>query len=149
MYQICTGLSFTILNCVKCSKRYIWSPYGIFGVWWLYVNRINFSPENHLRVPDIHEAQKHWFFTFCLIFLSNHYVSKIWMILFWPRVDRWEKWSQNGKMPPGGRVEIENIRYAKSDILNFNSTTRWRFWTLTPLFQSMECWPKKDHSDFW
>ena len=30
-----------------------------------------------LRVPDIHEAQKHTFFTICLIFLSIHDVSKI------------------------------------------------------------------------
>ncbi len=34
---------------------------------------------------------------------------KIWMILFWPRVHRWEKWSQGRKTPPGGRAEIENV----------------------------------------
>ena len=28
------------------------------------------------------------------------------MILFWPRVHRWEKWSQSGKTPPSGRAEI-------------------------------------------
>ncbi len=102
-----------------------------------------------LRVPDIHEAQKHWLFTFCLIFLSNDHVSKIWMILFWPRVHRWEMWSQSGKTPPGGRGEIENVKYAKSDIINFNSATRWHFWTFTPLFTSMEQCLKKYHSDFW
>ena len=30
-------------------------------------------------------------------------------------------------MPPGGRAEIENVKYAKSDIFNFNSATRWPF----------------------
>ena len=84
---------------------------------------------------------------FCLIFLWSHDVSKIWKTLFWPRVHRWEKWGLSGKMPPGGRAEIENVKYAKCDIFNFNSTTRWHFWTFTPLFRSMEHCPKKYHSD--
>ena len=96
-----------------------------------------------LRVPDIHEAPKHWFFTFFQIFLSSHDVSKIWMIHFWPRVHRLEKWSQSWKMPPGGRAEIESVKYAKSDIFNFNSATRWRFGTFTPLLPSMEHYLKK------
>ncbi len=70
------------------------------------------------------------------------------MILFSPRVHRWEKWSQSGKTPPVGRAEIENVKYAKSDIFNFNSATRWRFRTFTPLFTSMEHCSKKCHSDF-
>ncbi len=41
---------------------------------------------SYWRVPYIHEASKHSFFTFFLIFLSSHDVSKIWIILFWPRV---------------------------------------------------------------
>ncbi len=63
----------------------------------------------------------------------NHDVSKIWMILFWPRVHRCEKWSQSGKTPPGGRAEIGNVKYAKKwhfqfqlrhqvALLNFYST---------------------------
>ncbi len=50
-----------------------------------------------LRVPDIHEFQKHSFFPFCLIFLSGHNVSKICMMVFWPRVHRWKKRSQSEK----------------------------------------------------
>ena len=94
-----------------------------------------------LRVPD--EAHNHSSFTFCLIFLTSHDAWKIWMILFWPRVHRWEKLSQSGKMPPGGKAEIENGKYAKSEIFNFNSSTGWHFWTFTPLFLSMEYCPKK------
>ena len=93
-------------------------------------------------VPDIPEAQKHSSFTFCLIFLSSQNVSKIWMIIFWPRVHRLQRWSQSEKMPPGGRAEIENVKYAKSNIFNLTSATRWHFWTFTPLFLSMAHCPK-------
>ena len=103
----------------------------------------------HLTIPDIHEAQIHPSFMFCLIFSPIQNVSKTWMILFWPRVHRWEKWSQLWKMPPGGRAEIENVKSAKSDIFNFSSATRWHFSTLDPLFPSMDHWSKKYHSGFW
>ncbi len=103
----------------------------------------------NLSVPDIYEARKHPFFTFWLIFLSSHDVSKIWMISFWSRIHRWEKWSQSGKMPPGGRAEIENVKSAKSHLFNFKSATRWHIWAFTPLFLSMEHCPKRYHSDFW
>ena len=43
-------------------------------------------------------------------------------------------------MPPGGRAEIENVKHAKSDILNFNSATKWRYGTFTPPFPSVEQW---------
>ena len=114
----------------------------------LVLSRLEKKMKVNLRVPDIHEAQKHSFFTFCLIFLSSHDAKNIWMILFWPKVYRWERWSQSGKMPPAGRAQIKNVKYAKSDIFNFNSTTRWHIWTFTPLFLSMDhC--QKCHSDFW
>ena len=38
---------------------------------------------------------------------------------------------------------------AKSDIFNFSSATGWRFWTLNPLFLSMDPCSKKSHSDFY
>ena len=31
------------------------------------------------------------------------------------------KCGQSGKTSPGGRAKIENVKYAKSDIFNFNS----------------------------
>ncbi len=85
-------------------------------------------------------AQQHSSFMFYLIFLSIHDASKIQKKFSWPRVHRWEKWSQSGKMLPGGRTEIENIKSAKSNIFNFNSATRWHFWTLNPFFPSMDPW---------
>ena len=68
------------------------------------------------------------------------FVSKIWMILFWPRVHRWERWSQSGKTLPGGRAEIKNVKYAKSDIFHFNSATMWTF-------ELLHC-PKKESFRF-
>ncbi len=47
--------------------------------------------------------------------------------------DSTEKWSQSGKMPSGGRAEIENVKSAKSDILQFQLCNQ----------------VKKYHSDFW
>ncbi len=41
-----------------------------------------------------------------------------------------------------GRAEIENLKYAKSNIFNFNSITKWCFWNFTPLSISMEHCPK-------
>ncbi len=60
-----------------------------------------------------------------------------------------KKLSQSGKMPPGDKAEIENVKYANGGIFHFISATRWRFWTLTPLIPSMSMDPqsKKDHSE--
>ncbi len=82
------------------------------------VNRKDRSKFNNLqmqrlRIPDIHEAQKHSFFTFCLIFLSSHNVSKIWMILSWPRVHRWEKWSQLGKCHLVAELKLKTLNMQK------------------------------------
>ena len=42
--------------------------------------------------------------------------------------------SQSGKTPTGGRAEIENVKYAKSYIFNFNFVIRWHFWTFCLIF---------------
>ena len=73
---------------------------------------------------------------------ATMYQKSKWYFFDQGSIDAWEKWSQSGKMPsqsgkmpPGDKAEIENAKYAKSDIFNFNSTPRCRFWTFTPLFK--------------
>ena len=92
-----------------------------------------------LRVPDIHAAQNQCIFFYISI---DSRCIKIWMILFWPRIYRWEKWSQYGKMQFSGWAGTENATSEKSDIFNFSSATRWHNWALNPLFQSMDPWSK-------
>ncbi len=116
----------------------------------LLLNSI-FKIKKILRVPAIHEAEKQWYFTFCLIILLTRYTmyKKIWTPLIWVRVHRWGKWSQSGKAPSGGEAEIGNVKYATGVIFIFSSATRRHFSTLTPLFSTMDHCSKKRCSDFW
>ena len=83
----------------------------------------------------------------CLPFVWYFHQAAMYKKTEWYFFDQGEKWSQIGKTPPagasGGRAEIENVTYAKSDIFNFNSATGWCYWTFTPLFPSMEHCQKK------
>ncbi len=45
-------------------------------------------------------------------------------------------------------LKLKMLNMQKSDIFNYNPATRWRFWTFTPLFLSMEQYPKEYHSEF-
>ncbi len=146
-------------------------------LWPLRINKINFSLSTSLnfrlsrtvvkihciymicyqRYTDLEVFKGTWytrspktpiFYVLPDIFIKPRCIKNL-NELFWPRVHRWEKWSQSGKMPPGGRSEIENDKYAKNDIFNFNSATKWRFWSFTPLLLSMVHCPKKCHLNFW
>ena len=65
------------------------------------------------------------------------------MIFFGPRVHRWEKLGRSGKTPPGDRAEIENVKYAKGDVFNFNPATQvalFNFYSTFPIYGPL---PKK------
>ncbi len=46
---------------------------------------------------------------------------------FLPRALKWEKLSQSGKAPSGGRAEIENVKYATSDIFHQEALFKFNF----------------------
>ncbi len=90
---------------------------------------------------------------------NSHLLSFVWYFYHFTMYQKSEWYSFDKGSIDMGKVKqkwknatwagIENVKAAKSDIFNFNSATRWHFWTFNTLFPSMDPWSKKYHSELW
>ncbi len=71
--------------------------------------------------PEHHEGHlKDNVYTFCLIKLLIHNLSKIWTSFFSPMVHRCKKCGDISKVTSGRRAEIENVKYDRPSDLHFH-----------------------------
>ena len=112
-------------NCIKCPRHFYQVRYMVQFTSTILLH-IKWNP--FITIKDT------WY-TWSQIWVKFVYTQhiKIWMILFWPRVHRWETWIQSSKVSPGGRVEIENVTFCRYNIFNFSSATWWHLSTLSTM----------------
>ncbi len=117
-----------------------WSK-KVHSDFWNMLSLLNYHPE----YPEGHVKDNVW--TFCLIKLLIHNLSKNWMYFFWLMVHRCKKCSDISEVTSGGRAEIENMKNDRPSGWQANLRQQmllikyhWTFYIYGPLGRKAFCW---------